>query len=149
MGMAGPAKGKKRKKKLKAELPPPTGEEDLGESASIGASKKKEPPKPARNARDLRLKVLVYLGRMTRRAARISRLMLKDARRLLTKARIKHKNLKTYVKNAQSLLKVERQRMGTDASLQQGSCLGNTCYRGIMFKADRDGVEETWICKRG
>jgi len=86
---------------------------------------------------------------MTRRAARISRLMLESARRKLRKSTIKYKNLKTYVKNAQNLLKVERTRMGTDASFQQGSCIGNTCYRGIMMKVGNGGDEETWICRRG
>jgi hypothetical protein len=145
--MASPKKGAPKRKKLKGGLPTPTGqEEELGESATITASKK---ARKARNARDLRLKILVYIRRMSRRAASISHHMLRDARHKLRKANIKYKNLKTQVKNAQSLVKVERQKLGSDESLAQGRCLGNTCFKGIMFQAYHGGQSETWVCRRG
>jgi len=149
---AGPQKAKKAPAKPKADIPAPTGDEeqDLGESSSIDSSSTKSlEGKQARNPRDLRLKVQKYVTRMARRAARVSDKMLDDARRLLQKARIQAKKLKTQVKNAQSLVKVVRTQMGTVESVSEGQCLGNTCYRGMLFKTSHNGVEQTWICHRG
>lgn len=156
---------KKRAKKPKAELPPPPGEE-LGESLQPGTQTGRkllqgraaaaqgapdEPPAPtkARNPRDLRMKITAYVMRMTRRASRLADRLLDDVKKSLDKAIAEAGALKVKIKNAHNLVKVERLKIGSEESLQQGRCVGNTCFKGIMFKAVDEGDEVTWICRRG
>jgi len=126
-------------------------QEDLGESLSAddGTTKGSLEGKIARNPTALRLKVQKYVTTMARRATRQSTNLLDDAKRLLNKARIEEGRLKVQVANSQSLVGVVQTVMGTSESVQQGQCVGPTCYRGIMFKASHEGIEETWICHRG
>jgi len=139
------------KKKPVAELPPPPGRRLLqGRAAATEQNPNEDPPPTeARNPRDLQMKITAYVMRMTRRAARISDQILDDVKARLDAATAARDALKVSIKNAHNLVKVERLKMGNEEKIMQGRCLGDACFKGVMFKGLYEGEEVTWTCNRG